>query len=121
MKKVLSELIKSSILQSFFVMSGVIGFFQFIIFPGLTVANTLYNILSGIGAVFVLLFVMYYVKVTFLDAPPDEHPLFEPEPDKEPETELDYHPEIVFVKSKRKSTKPTPKIEVKKLIKKPKK
>jgi hypothetical protein len=109
MKKVFSELIKSPILQSFFVMTGVIGFFQFIIFPGLTVANTLYNILSGIGAVFVLLFVIYYVKVTFLDTPPKAHPLFEPEPDKEPETELDYYPEIVFVKPKKKRK---PKTEV---------
>lgn len=121
MKKVFSELIKSPILQAFFVMTGVIGFFQFIIFPGLTAANTMYNILSGIAAVFVLLFVMYYVKVTFLDVPTDEHPLFEPEPDKEPETELDYNPEIVFAKSKRKTTKPTPKMEVKKPTKKPKK
>lgn len=117
MKKVFSELIKSSILQAFFVITGVIGFFQFIIFPGLTAANTMYNILSGVAAVFVLLFVMYYVKVTFLDVLSDEHPLFEPEPNKEPETELDYNPEIIKPKTKRKSNKPTPKMEVKKPIK----
>ncbi len=123
MKKVFSELLKSKLLQSFFVMIGVTGFFQFIIFPGLTVADTFYNIVSGILAVFVLLFVVFYVKVTFLDTLPDEHPLFEPEPDKEPETELDYNPEIVFAKPKKKrKPKPTPKMEVvKKPTNKPKK
>jgi hypothetical protein len=50
-----------------------------------------------------------------LDTTPKVHPLFEPEPDKEPETELDYYPEIVFVKPKKKRK---PKTEV---INKPKK
>jgi hypothetical protein len=123
MKKVFSELIKSPILQSFFVMIGVIGFFQFIIFPGLTAANTLHNIISGIFAVFVLLFVVFYIKVTFLDTLPHEHPLFEPEPDKEPETELDYNPEAINPKPKKKrKPKPTPKMEVvKRPTNKPKK
>jgi hypothetical protein len=122
MKKIFTDLLKSTILQSFFVLVGVAVFFQFIIFPGLTVANTLYNIVSGIFAVFILLFVMFYVKATFLDAPFKEHPLFEPEPDKDPETELDYYPEIVFAKPKKKRTKPTPKMEVvHKLTNKPKK
>ena len=123
MKKVFSELIKSPILQSFFVMIGVIGFFQFIIFPGLTVADTFYNIASGILAVFVLLFVVFYIKVTFLDNLSDEHPLFEPEPDKEPETELDYNPEVINPKPKKKrKPKPTPKMEVvKRPTNKPKK
>jgi hypothetical protein len=123
MKKVFSELLKSKLLQTFFVMVGVTGFFQFIIFPGLTAANTLHNIISGILAVFVLLFVIFYVKVTFLDTLPDEHPLFEPEPGKEPETELDYNPEVIVAKPKKKrKPKPTPKMEVvKKPTNKPKK
>jgi hypothetical protein len=113
MKKIFFELIKSKIVQAFFVVVGVVGFFEFIIFPGLTVANTLYNLISGIVAVFVLIFVVFYIKVSFLDVSSLEHPLFEPEPDKEPETELDYNPEIVFAKPKKKrKPKPTPKMEV---------
>lgn len=118
MKKIVLQLIKSKIVQAFFVMIGVVGFFEFIIFPGLTAANTLYNLISGIVALFVLIFVVFYIKVSFLDVFPDEHPLFEPELGKDPETELDYNPEILKPKTKR---RPLIKVEVKKSTKKPRK
>lgn len=58
-KKVFSEKTSSPI----FVGVGTFSILTFIVFPGLTVANTILNILSGILGLFVLIFVYYYINM----------------------------------------------------------
>jgi hypothetical protein len=58
LKKVFSEKTSSPIFIGF----GVFAIFTFIVFPGLTLPNTLFNILSALIGLFTLTFVFYYLK-----------------------------------------------------------
>jgi hypothetical protein len=91
-KKVFSEKTSSPIFVGF----GVFAIFTFIVFPGLTVASTIFNILSALLGLFTLIFVFYYLRVD---------KIYESMTHVEPgETELDYiNPEEL--KPKRKTTK----------------
>jgi hypothetical protein len=63
---------------------------EYLIFPGLTAANTLANISASLGAIVLGLFVYYYIV-------PDK-----PEEEIKPgETELDYIPQEEVLKKKR--------------------
>lgn len=77
-KRVFSEKTASPIFVGF----GVFSIFTFIIFPGLSVSNTIVNILSGGLGLFTLIFVYYYIK---MDKFVDKYINIEPG-----ETELDY-------------------------------
>lgn len=57
-KKVFSKKISSPIFVGF----GAFAIMSFIVFPGLTVANTFLNILSAIIGVFTLVFIFYYLN-----------------------------------------------------------
>jgi hypothetical protein len=121
MKKSFIDLCKSPSLLTFFVSVGVIGLFEFVIWPGLTASDTLLNIFCGVLGVLTLGFVFYFVKNTWLDVKePEMIAKLNVEDDKEPETELDYNPTItkgtktpkdieqltIVVKSKPKTKKP---------------
>ncbi len=107
MKKSFIDLCKSPFLLTFFVSVGVIGLFEFVIWPGLTVADTLLNILSGIFGVLTLGFVFYFVKNTWWDKKEsDMITLLSVDQNKEPETELDYNPKLM----KKKRTSPVERV-----------
>ncbi len=97
-KKVFSEKTSSPIFVGF----GVFAIFTFIVFPGLTVASTIFNILSVLLGLFTIIFVFYYLRVD---------KIYESLTHVEPgETELDYiNPEELKPKkkpTKKKTTKP---------------
>jgi len=89
-KKVFSEKTSSPVFVGF----GAFAIFTFIVFPGLTAANTILNIISALVGVFTLTFIFYYLKVD---------KLYETFTHVEPgETELDYiSPEELNPKKKR--------------------
>lgn len=88
-KKVFSEKISSPVFVGF----GAFAIFTFIVFPGLTAANTILNIISALVGVFTLTFIFYYLKAD---------KLYETFTGIEPgETELDYiNPEELTPKKK---------------------
>lgn len=102
-KKVFSQKTSSPIFVGF----GAFAIFTFIVFPGLTAANTILNILSGALGLFTLIFVYYYINMDkFVDK------VFHIEPG---ETELDYiNPEELEPKKRAKKKKPIVKTENKK-------
>jgi hypothetical protein len=90
MKNTLNKVFKKSNIELVLVAMGVLLIVEYLIFPGLTAANTLANIASSLGAIILGLFVYYYVT-------PDK-----PNQEIEPgETELDYIPQEEVVKKKR--------------------
>ena len=95
-KKVFSEKTSSPIFVGF----GTFAIVTFIVFPGLTAANTIINILSAIIGLFTLVFVYYYIHMDkFVDK------VFHIEPG---ETELDYiNPEELKPKKKKTIKKET--------------
>jgi hypothetical protein len=99
MKELLQKVFNKKISTPIFVGFGVFSIFTFIVFPGLTVANTIINILSAIVGLFSLVFIFYYLK---MDTVIDKISHIEPG-----ETELDYIPkeevEELIKKSKKKS------------------
>jgi fatty acid desaturase len=105
--KIFTDLIKSKTFTSFLVGLFMVVLYHFLIFPGLTVANTIINILSAILGVISLMFLVFYVKHMYLKN--QDFELFTPDPNKTPETELDYIP------PKKKTTKrrTTPKQTIK--------
>jgi hypothetical protein len=97
MKQLLEKVFNKKISSPIFVGFGTFAIFTFIVFPGLTVANTILNILSGILGLFSIMFVYYYINMDkFVDK------LMNIEPG---ETELDYIPKDEIEKIKRRITK----------------
>jgi hypothetical protein len=89
-KKVFSQKTSSPIFVGF----GTFAIITFIVFPGLTAANTILNIISGILGLFTIIFVYYYIN---MDKFVDKFINIEPG-----ETELDYiNPEELQPKKKR--------------------
>jgi hypothetical protein len=96
MKELFKKVFSKKTSTPIFVGFGAFAIFTFIVFPGLTAANTMFNILSGILGLFTLIFVYYYIN---MDKFVDQFINIEPG-----ETELDYiSPEEL--KTKKKSTK----------------
>ncbi len=91
-KKIFKDLINSKFTMSFFVGFVVVIMYHFVVFPGLTVANTIINIGSAVLGVMLLMFVYFFVKHQYFNG--EDFELFTPDPEKEPETELDYNPTI---------------------------
>ena len=92
MKELLNKIFDKKIVTPVVSGIGVFAIFEYIIYPGLTAANTFINIISVFIAVFVLVFVFYLLKIDKFVNP--EH--IEPG-----ETELDYIPQEEIVKKKR--------------------
>ena len=62
MKDLLNKIFGKKTVSPIFVGFGTFAIITFIVFPGLTVANTILNILSAIIGVFTLVFVFYYLN-----------------------------------------------------------
>jgi len=104
-RKIFTNIIKSKTTITFLVFFFIGVSYQFLIFPGLTVANTIINIISVIFLVGTIMFVMFYVRFMYFNDEPFE--LFTPDPNKTPETELDYNPKKVNKKKTKTKTKKT--------------
>jgi hypothetical protein len=97
MKQLLEKVFNKKISSPIFVGFGTFAIFTFIVFPGLTVSNTILNILSGILGLFSIMFVYYYINMDkFVDK------LMHIEPG---ETELDYIPKDEIEKIKKRISK----------------
>ena len=97
MKQLLEKVFNKKISSPIFVGFGTFAIFTFIVFPGLTVANTILNILSGIVGLFTICFLYYYINMDkFVDK------IMHIEPG---ETELDYISKDEIEKIKKKRTK----------------
>lgn len=82
MKDLFKRIFSKNTATPIFVGFGVFAIVTFIVFPGLTAANTMLNILSGILGLFTIIFVYYYINMDkFVDK------IMNIEPG---ETELDY-------------------------------
>lgn len=93
MKDILNKVFDKKIVKPIFVGFGTFAILTFIVFPGLTVANTVFNIISAIVGLFTLVFVFYYLKGDELYGSTTIEP---------GETELDYiSPEELEPKKKR--------------------
>ena len=80
-----NQIFSKKVIVPFFQFLGIIAIFTFIVFPGLTAADTIVNIFSLIIGFFTLLALYYFVKSWFA--------IDEPTKETEPgETELDYIP-----------------------------
>jgi len=82
MKDLFKKVFSKKTVTPIFVGFGLFAIVSFIVFPGLTVANTIINILSGIIGLFTLAFVYYYMNLDLFI-----NKILHVEPG---ETELDY-------------------------------
>ena len=81
MKELFKKTFDNKITTPVFVGLGTFAIFTFIVFPGLTAASTIFNVVSALVGLFTLVFVFFYMKDSDLFA----EPVIEPG-----ETELDY-------------------------------
>jgi hypothetical protein len=82
-----NQIFSKKVVVPFFQLLGVIAIFQWIVFPGLTAADTLVNIFSVVIGFFSLLALYYFVKSWFVaDVLKDQIDNIDGE------TELDYVP-----------------------------
>jgi hypothetical protein len=80
-----NQIFSKKVVVPFFQFVGIIAIFTFIVFPGLTAADTIVNIFSAIIGFFTLLALYYFVKSWFTI----DESIKEIQPG---ETELDYVP-----------------------------
>ncbi len=102
LNKIFTNIIKSKTTITFLVFFFIGISYQFLIFPGLTVANTIINIISAIFSVGTAMFAVFYIRFMYFNDEPFE--LFTPDPNKTPETELDYNPKKVTKKERKSKT-----------------
>jgi hypothetical protein len=97
MKQLLEKIFNKKVSSPIFVGFGTFAIFTFIVYPGLTVANTILNILSALVGLFTLVFIFYYIGGDkFVETINDIEP---------GETEFDYIPKDEVEKIKKKTTK----------------
>ena len=82
MKELFKRVFSKKTATPIFVGFGAFAIMTFIVFPGLTAANTILNIFSGLIGLFTLIFIYYYIN---MDKFVGEYINIEPG-----ETELDY-------------------------------
>jgi len=82
MKELFKKVFSKKTATPIFVGFGAFAIMTFIVFPGLTAANTILNIFSGLIGLFTLIFIYYYIN---MDKFVGEYINIEPG-----ETELDY-------------------------------
>lgn len=80
-----NQIFSKKVVVPFFQFVGIIAIFTFIVFPGLTAADTIVNVFSAIIGFFTLLALYYFVKSWFII----DESIKEVQPG---ETELDYMP-----------------------------
>ena len=82
MEDIFKKIFNKKIATPIFVGFGTFAIFTFIVFPGLTVSNTILNILSALIGVFTLTYIFFYIKADkFIESFKNIEP---------GETELDY-------------------------------
>jgi hypothetical protein len=92
MKDVFKKTFDNKVVKPITVGLAVFLIFTFIVFPGLTTADTVINIITSLIGIFTLVFLFYYIDGGII-----EDPIIEPG-----ETELDYiNPEELKPKKKR--------------------
>lgn len=97
MKQLLEKVFNKKVSSPIFVGFGTFAIFTFIVYPGLTDANTILNVLSALVGLFTLVFIFYYIG---------GDKMVETIKDIEPgETEFDYIPKDEVEKIKKKTTK----------------
>lgn len=98
MKETLKKVFHKSVLAVVGVVFGIGIVFQYVVFPGLTVADTYTNILAALIGIFSILFVFHYIQwkelFSFLSENNDE--VVPPG-----ETEYDYIPQEEIIKKKK--------------------
>lgn len=106
MKETLKKVFDKRVLAVVGVVFGIISIFEFIVFPGLTVADTYTNILAALVGIFSILFVFHFVqwKDLFQFLSDNNEVVIPPG-----ETELDYIPKEEIVKKKTTKKKTTKK------------
>jgi hypothetical protein len=62
MKEIFKNAFSRQTLEPFAVGVGSVLFLEFLIFPGLSVANTLLNLISAVGLIGLIIFVVTYLK-----------------------------------------------------------
>jgi hypothetical protein len=92
MKELLKKVFDKKIVMPIISGIGVVAIFEYIVYPGLTTANTFFNVLSFLIAVFVFVLLFHLLKV---------ENIFNPEHLEPGETELDYIPKEEVIKKKR--------------------
>lgn len=104
MKDILKKVFDKKIALPIIIGSATFAIFTFIVFPGLSAANTIINILSGLLGLFTFVFIFYYLRLdkTYYEIQVDET-IMQPG-----ETELDYVSEE-DLKPKKKTTRKKPK------------
>jgi predicted ABC-type exoprotein transport system permease subunit len=80
-----NQIFSKKVVVPFFQLLGIIAIFTFIVFPGLTAADTIVNIFSSIIGFFTMLALFYFVTTWFQK----DESIKEVQPG---ETELDYVP-----------------------------
>lgn len=92
MKEAFKKAFKNKVVESVTVGLGVFLIFTLIVFPGLTAADSILNIVATLIGIFTLVFLFNYIDGTKLFSKPTIEP---------GETELDYIPQDEIVKKKR--------------------
>jgi hypothetical protein len=97
MKEALKKVFHTSVLGVIGVLVIFVALFEFVVFPGLTVADTYLNVLSTIVGLLAILFVYHFIQWRdLLDYIVGKDEVVPPG-----ETELDYLPKEEVVKKKR--------------------
>ena len=97
MKQLLEKVFNKKVSSPIFVGFGTFAIFTFIVYPGLTLSNTIINILSALIGIFTLVFIFYHIGgEKIVDSLKDIEP---------GETEFDYISKEEIEKIKKKSTK----------------
>jgi hypothetical protein len=97
MKEILKKVFDKKVSAPIFIGFGAFAIFNFIVFPGLSAANTTLNVLSAVLGLFTFVFIFYYLK---LDKAYESPTHVEPG-----ETELDYVSEDELKPKKRTARK----------------
>jgi Na+(H+)/acetate symporter ActP len=95
MKELLKKTFDTNVLAVVGVVFGLILTFEFIVFPGLTAADTILNLLSALIGIFSILFAFHFIQWKKLFNFLSEEEI------KPGETELDYIPKKEIIKKKR--------------------
>ena len=98
-----NQIFSKKVVVPFFQLLGIIAIFQWIVFPGLTAADTIVNVFSVIIAYFSLLGLYYMVKSWFVSNEPTNE-IVEPKKKRNPKQFDGVKSDEPFVKTRKKST-----------------
>ena len=97
-----NQIFSKKVVVPFFQLLGIIAIFQWIVFPGLTAADTIVNVFSVIIAYFSLLGLYYMVKSWFVSNEPTNE-IVEPKKKRNPKQFDGVKSDEPFVKTRKKN------------------